>query len=920
MTRQTHGDQQGIIAPGVGRRALLLGSAGVVTIGFGPARAAPGPLVRFGVQARRATARAGVCIGHAFAKGDVPAGARLAWTAARGGPIELQQDSENHWPDGSLRFARLAFVPPEQHAAGALGTYDLAAVPGQPQRAAALGPAQVGAACDIRLHVAGQSYGADSFAVSVRDILATLPEWDRARGWGRNPVGGYAVTGVGPVCTTLHAWRYLKRDGDGATHRWVRADFWVTLYAASQHGEVVAMLSQPNSYGPHPAGTVGAAGPQPPHFGVAELWNGAARLYAWGGPHDPRTGPIPASAFDCERHVLTKDAGHWTEAAGCGVVLAGPGTPSLVPQGQVLFLSSSYKKAPALCLDRADAGTPSDGGSPPPWKPDTRYAAHAFVRTPDGRFLRALTTGTTGAATPLANTAVIADGDLTWHAFELEFGRPGAGTATVTPVLATYPGTAAMLADADGDPLPIGQRAAVLVAHDEVYLTRKTRLVPPYDLSIKRVNDAPALDGGPYQPNAPLLPSDLNETGDGAGDTRIGYLDQNQAKLLLTPLDPIRERVTKRQALAWADYPIVWKDERTGQPVQANSRSYAGLVPNGDFALGEWNGAKGKPEWQGLGAARSYYQFRYRPLVDGSHLPAPWIVPYLRTGHPAYAHLGLCEAVSTVASQWAEQRNRTLNGVAYAGIQLANGTQQVRGMGWAIRAIGTLDMMMPDADPMRGFVRDTMDDNARFAAAYPATVNPKLQALGAIYDTAGDEGPGTAGARPFFYSILFLCAAMEAWRGDRPGWRPYMDALGKYQVGIAAVDAGFYSGLYSMAMQSAPGVENTYPSWGALFAANYSAVPRPAPPGLGQDRGKVLAPSTIFQGPASFPGDVTGMFPLARAALAMGVTIGVPGAARAYAEQTARITTPPMHGQTWEGRAHNDTYETCYPAWAIVPA
>lgn len=900
----------------ISRRAVLLASAGAITAATAPAIAAPAPLVRFALQLRRPSPPE-ICIGHAFAKGDVPAGSRLA-LSNRTGPIPLQQDNENYWPDGSLRFARLAFVLPTPRAVGALGTFDLSVVPGQPQPAG-LTPAQIAAATDVTLHVYGPSYGPDRFTVSVNDILTTLPAWSPAHGWGQNPLGGYTVTGTGPICTTIHAWRYLKRDSDGATHRWVRADLWLTLFAASKHGEVLATLSQPNSYGPHPVATVGAPAPQPPHFGAAELWNGTTRLGVWGGPRDSRAGPVPASAFDCTRHVLTKEAGRWLDAAGSGVILSGPGTPSGLPQGRLLFLSTSYRKSPALCLDRSDAATPSDGGNPPPWRPNSHFNSYAFVRTPDGRYLRALTTGTTGPTPPTANTPVIMDGSLTWHAFELEFGQPGTGAATVTPVLATYPGAGAVLADADGDPLPIGERAAVMVAHDDVYLTRHTRLVPPYDLHIKRVNDTPALDGGPYQPNVPMLPPDLNETGDGSGDIRIGYLDQNQAKLLLTPLDPIRERVVKRQALAWTDYPIIWKDERTGQPVQANNRSYPGLLANPGFELGDWGDGRGKPGWQGLGAAKSYYQFRYRPLVDGSHLPAPWIMPYLRTGHPAYAHIGLCEAVSTVASQWAAERNRTLDGVTYSGIQIVNGTQQVRGMGWAIRAIGTLDMMLPDADPMRGFIRDVMDDNARFAAAYPASVSRKLQALGAIYDTAGNEGPGTGEARPFFYSILFLCAAMEAWRGDRPGWMPYMDALGRYQVGIAEVDGGFYSGLYTMAMQSAPGVENTYPSWRALFTANFPNLPHPAPPGLAQDRSVVLAPGAIFKGAASFPGDVTGMFPLARAALAMGVTIGVPGAARAWAAQTARITTPPMRGIAWQGRAPNQSYENAYPAWAIVP-
>lgn len=662
-------------------------------------------------------------------------------------------------------------------------------------------------------------------------------------------------------------------------------------------------------------------------MGAAELWNGGTRVFAWGGANDARAGSVAAAAFDCANSRVTAAAAALASAKGAGFVLSGSGVPAGVPQGVPVWVSCAYGSTPGLCALRGTAGNASDTQLPA-WAPGVSYGFDSVVRA-NGAVLQASVAGVSattesGPGVNLTGSPVV-DGTVTWLPFNLAFGTPGTGMAEVVPVVTTFPGSSWIGALPDCTVPWVGAvaRPALLPAYDEVYLTRKTRLVPPYDLTILRVLDGPSYDVT-YAPNVPTFPADLNQTGDGSSDERIGYLNQSQAKLLLTPFDPIRERICRRLAFGFADMPIWWDDERTGRPVVCTSTAYAGLIANAGFALGNWGvGNVGSPGWQGLGASRSLYQFRYNPLLDGSHLPSPWVMPYLRTGHAVFSEIAASETCAALASQFPQARNRTIEGVAYQNLVTTPGTQQVRGIGWALRQIGMLDAMMADADPLRGFVRDTMSDNANYAAALPGTVDPHYLALGLLYSYDGESVLGeTLNFRPWFYSILTLCAGMEAWRGDRLGWLPYLAALSKLSVGMwdqRGGGSGYFANLYTMALQSAPGVGNTYPSWAAAYAANYPQAPA-LPAGVLQldSSGHVTTNfNGVMQAGASFPGDVTGYYPFAVAQLAVQAAAGVAGAAEVYGQLKARAATTPLIGTAWEGSIRGNPPAT-YPAWAVV--
>lgn len=917
------------------RRTVLAGITAATASRWSPAAAQrPAPTqgaVAFRVQARARCARPPITLGHGFARGEVPRGSRLALQSSSGARIPVQSDQQNRWPDGSLRFAALSFAAPETYAAGQTLTYRLAAEPGDPGREGAVTRSQLAAATDFRLRVSGDSFGQDTFAVSVNDVLATLPAWTAERGWGSNPIGGWEVVREGPVCTEWRVWRMLRRDSDGASHRWVKAVLYVRAWADGSGGiaacEVLPSLRQSNSYGPHPAGTAGAAGPQPAHVGVAELWNGGTRLYAWGGPNDPRTGTIPASAFDVANGVLGQAAGPWHTATGRGIMLSGPGVPSAVPQNRVLWLSATYGLGTALCPTRGDAFQISDNRQA--WQPGHNYGSGDVVAASGGQWICVNGGGTSGTGKgPSGPGPFFMDGPIKWYLMHLAFGRPGTGQARVVPVIATFPGSNVVLATAGGDPVWVGTgnaaaRPELQVAHDAAYLTRRARLLPTYNLALKVEPDSHR--PYPYQPNEPSIYGD--QTGDNAGDERIGYLSDSQVHLLLCPFDPAREATCKSMAFNFFDFPGFWEDERTGRSVARTSRSYPGLIPNPEFALGDWNGSRGRPPWQGLGASPNMYQGRYRPLMDGSHLPALWIMPYLRTGHAAYAELGLAEAMTTLASQYQDARDPKVGNKVYQNCVLAPNAQQVRGIGWSLRALGMLDALMPDADALRAFIRDTMDDNAAFAAAWPATIDPRAARLGALWEI-GTDYPWLP---PWMYAIVGLCVAAEAWRGDRvAGWMTLLKAMAPATIGYwdeAQGGSGYYADSYHLDWSSNGKGDPAaaYPSIAAMLRSTHQKAP-PRPTGVYVDAGggaplddAGLVGRGIFQGESVFPYTANSYYAMTLASLAMQAAVSVPRAAETYAAVQRRVSSPPLRGIAFTGRDRGTGAPLAYPTWAIVP-
>ncbi|MBV9749849.1 MAG: hypothetical protein JO157_13650 [Acetobacteraceae bacterium] len=282
------------------RRGLLLAATALVIAprfgfaaspGTGNARAAPGRLPAFRYQALAAQpAGSPVTLGHFFARGDLPAGSTLA-VQTRGLTVPVALDQVNAWPsDGSVRFAALSFLLPHAVASGQIVTFQLAA--GAAPAGSHITVQQIVAASDFKLKIGGGDYGSDTFTVSANDILQNFKQWGGGSTWGANPLGGWEMIRSSPICTEVRVWRYLKRDGDGASHRWVKAKLYVRAWSDGRGGlrgfQVLPGLFQENSYGAHPRGSVGD--PKiPVEYKAAkvDLYDGATRVLSYAGRNSP---------------------------------------------------------------------------------------------------------------------------------------------------------------------------------------------------------------------------------------------------------------------------------------------------------------------------------------------------------------------------------------------------------------------------------------------------------------------------------------------------------------------------------------------------------------------------------------------------------------------------------------------------------
>ena len=552
------------------RRAVLLGTLASLAplTSARPAvvaQSAPGLLPNFRIHANKALAAGTpITLGQAFAKGAVPKGsfAQLI-VSTRGGPTaQVQVDQANAWPDGSLRFAALSFLSPVALSAGQVAGFQVA-TGSSSLSGPALTTAQLAAATDFEIRVRGHDFGPDTFTVSANDVLGAMPAWDTRKGWGKDPLGGWQVVRSGPLCTEWRVWRFLKRDGDGASHRWVKAVLYVRAWSDGQGGilgcHVLPGMQQSNCYGPHPKGTAGDPAPTPTAYaGIVELVDGPRRIAAYGGPPDPNGAP----------RVSTYPMRGWWGAL-------------------------------------ADGSVPWDGSAP---------------------------------------------------------------------------------------------AASVMVAHDAAYLTRRTRLLPPYKLDL----DVPRYQGrDKYQVNVSMLGPDINATGDAGNDERIGYIHYTGVCLLLNPLD--REREIRELAFgwSWADWPIWQTDERTGQPVNTTRAQVGPLPPNPDYAT-KWGAHLGNPGWCGEGNIPSRKHFDYGFIGDASHLPSPWIMPLLRTGHAAFQEMAAASACALPASVDSGGRNITYKGKNYDNVFsfFWSNYNNARAVGWAARIWGCAARMVPEAHPM----------------------------------------------------------------------------------------------------------------------------------------------------------------------------------------------------------------------------
>ena len=654
--------------------------------------------VQLRVKAEEAITNPPVCCGHPFGPGHVPSGSRVRLRTAAGAEIAVQQDDETTWPDGSLKYAVLSFVAPDTFAAGQTIPYTVDAVTGAPNRAASHTLAQLAAGSDFRLEVKGFSFGSAVGVMRVNDLVSA----NRVTPWGTNPKSGIEVVASGPIRQEWRFWAVAKRQSDGALHESVRLELYVRRWAATGAFEVLGRQRQPNLDAAYYGSTWSTRGWNQGNAGIAECFNGTARVFAMGGPNDRDARTVPPSQFNAGEGKYNfradQNLGQVSAIDGAGTCWYGMGVP-------VGF--------------SGDVPGGLSGSTP-------------YYLGGDGRVLAARNDGGSGVG----------------------FSAPG-GNCTVFPLVASFPGTGVVFADEQGDPYWVGAgaRPRVRVGHDDAYLTRASRLFLPMDLTQPRPAE-PATGGSqwpyhPYRPNQLLGEQwiDWGKEGDDWEKDRVGWLSRQHANLLLTPFDRVRRTHCVALAYMQGDGHFDWEDQRSGRIYACNNTQYPELaapLPTLYMTLRDDSGINSSSP--GFAAMAYYnkggsgYTARYDNLGEASHWPSWQIVPYLLNGHRVHLDLQRTGTGVMAAVKDAGLRNRNLKPpqVPAARTFYCIFHDQPRSLGWQRIALSNLRHTLPDGHPERAYFDAFAEENATYYGAIAPFSPWKL--FGQV--PIGPSGPG----------------------------------------------------------------------------------------------------------------------------------------------------------------------------------
>lgn len=486
---------------------------------------------------------------------------------------------------------------------------------------------------------------------------------------------------------------------------------------------------------------------------------------------------------------------------------------------------------------------------------------------------------------------------LTWTSISPEFGQAGSGAVSVIPAPAVYlhTGWAGMTTDFAYVWVGATAQPKLLPSYDFTYLTTKTTAVPPY---IPGLTCYPVTPIPTYNVNAPQLPWDLNETGDNPGDERIGYINYKAVNSLYLPYDWGTEATSRQLALGMADFWIHFDDETIGRPVVGNNGPLdagtrypaLGLPHPSIFAITNVAYSNGMLTLPASVGNQSGYVARYQTMVDWSHLPNSWYVPYLRTGHDIYYHIGSEQANGVLLTAGGCTRTQVVGSTTFQATLTWENSSQLRGLGWGIRAFANAHHVTPTTDPLSPYFAEVMENCAAYLAAWYPTQTGAYGGLGGYGNPVGTAGSW----QPWMSSIGWFCYAMEAWRGEQPGWLAFLENYwSKTMVALWDTDQGGYDYLigahyfatYPIEGSTSAAVTTIPQLWEEWVAAGYT---QPAT-GIAPSDPPYTAITWGLCGPNGFPWPTTSYQMIDYVALIMGANVGVSNCAKVAARVATRI-------------------------------
>ena len=633
--------------------------------------------------------------------------------------------------------------------AGASATYYWSAAVGSPNSTANLTTANITANTNFCLkssdltEAAGVAESGTWDFICLNNVLNNSNQYSASTGYGSNPRGGWEYYASGPNRVGIHAFQYATRESDGAIHKWLRTDLWVDFWGSGSTPcpcSITTTITQPNTFGPVSGSTVGSS-PEGAYVFSAKLLSGTNLIYSFGGTSDARnlTNLTPAN-FNTASSKITLPAGNIYEYVNgvFPVTFSSTGVlPAGLTAGQIYWIANN------------------DSSAPDSWVIYPNQCSFA---------------GCAGSPVTITNS--------------------GSGTITMTPFTSTTAFGGWMGLDTKGRRLWVNAAGSataappILVGHDFPYLSQKSKATPPYITALAGTL-LPVSGTGliTYYPNSYYFPYDLNQTGSGNGDNRIGYIDDYGAYTLFNPGDVNAQQRSSVLAASFSLYPFYHYDETTGEPVVLNN----GHLKNGTTypTLGAVQpNSRTYPynsgSWMGISTAAAdvnpFYE-SYGDWADPSHAPAPMQAPLLKTGEPEWESFLVQEANATIGNLYVTASNLGSGPIYYRvlGASVDNatlaGNNQTRGVAWGTRLLGQANYFLPDTSPVSQYLKDIISDNASYYLAQVPLLPSQVSSLGYYPPDVSITAPAY---QPWMDDFLWLSMGMEAWRNEYPAWKTYL--------------------------------------------------------------------------------------------------------------------------------------------------
>lgn len=799
-----------------------------------------------------------VSYGLSVKEGDIPLGGSVVVKDTGGNVVTAQQDQVITNPaTGLIRYVVLSHRTTENFTANESKTYTVVSSASPPNTSPAAGWSASGtpeatlmANTNFIVRYSGGDCGSSTYSMSVNDVLTNFSQ---GPGWGTSyPAGGWERYAQGPVCMAWHVWGYIKNDtAPNKYHGYIRTDLYIKAWSPTGPFEFHLLTQSPNLWNTITQSSVTSENYNTPlarFTALATIYDTATPVVYFGGPNDYRTGTISNASFNTSTNVVTMTPAAFQKWYGGAVMLSSSGTlPSGLNNSTAYWVGGpgglDQTSSFLLCQDKQAVASVT---LPPIWAANTHYDAGYSIVVNNNVQYQCVVTGTSAASGgPTGSGQAIVDNTCQWRSLNYGFTTQGTGTITASPINSVFPGTGWVGADTNGDPVWYGSgtRPRIVPGEDFNYLTTKSKATPPYSAVTTYTSTAAV------QPFNPMMPSFgyffIQAGGDGPGDQRIGWMNEDAVNVLYNYQDPYYYNSSLSQGLQWANWPSQFRDERSGYPMTGN---------NGPNRAGAsyTNMASPQPAWSisatpayGVGnmapnstAYADLNGFANRNAIAAdnvSHMPSPWYGPYLQTGYKVLHDIGTSHANWAFTAWTAPNFTQyTISGVIYYCVCPTPEItfSQTRSWAWGVRIMSQASWICQDANPMQPLLLDMQQDNIYVTNTWYHDV-AKAPAVAQVFGNMTNDHHGAYGSAPWTWAYLVFGLAMEAWRNRQPGWYDFLNDWVKNRFSIWSGSGISYVGLYEMQTRTGSDIygiyrpeilANSYTTQAQVFGSTYGCV------------------------------------------------------------------------------------------------